>query len=150
MKTLRLLLLIAAVPVLTVARADAPAATKGDLGKFQGSWTTTFGTEGNLKLTVTFKESAVTVSGTTPDGDAFEIMGEVRLNDEAKPHKTLDWVKFAGPDGNDLPDNLSIYKFDDADTIRICNGGPGQERPTEFKQGDGAHPSLLVLKREKN
>jgi uncharacterized protein (TIGR03067 family) len=134
---------------LAIAMADDKA-TKGDLAKFQGKWTTQIGPEKNIALKVTFAEQKVTVSGTSPQGDAFEIHGEIKLNDSAKPHKTLDWVKFVDQQGNEIGENLAIYEIVDADTIRICSGGPGGDRPTEFKAGDGGRPSLIVLKREKN
>ena len=30
------------------------------------------------------------------------------------------------------------------------NGGPGNDRPTEFKAGEDGHPNLITLKREKD
>jgi len=149
MKTLRLAATFALLP-LAIAAADDKAAAKGDLAKFQGNWTTQIGPEKNITLKVTFAENKVTASGAGPQGNTFEIRGEVKLDENAKPHKTLDWVKFVDTQGNEIADNLAIYEFDGADTIRVCNGGPGKDRPTEFKAGEGAAPSLIVLKRDKS
>jgi len=143
--------LLMVFPLAAIATADDKATSaKGDLAKFQGQWTTTIGPEKNIALKVTFAEQKVTVSGTSPQGDAFELRGEIKLDDTAKPQKTLDWVKFVDLQGNEIGENLAIYEIVDADTIRICSGGPGGDRPTEFKAGDGGRPSLIVLKREKN
>ncbi len=127
--------------------SDAP---KGDLAKFQGKWTTKFGRDREISLAIEIKNEKVTLSGTAPNGQEFEMKGEVKVNDQAKPHKTLDWVKFTGPEGNDVPDNLAIYELQDADTIKVCGGGPGNERPTEFKDGEGGTPHVLTLKRSKD
>ncbi|AGA25090.1 TIGR03067 domain-containing protein [Singulisphaera acidiphila] len=135
------------LPLLVAAADDAP---QGDLGKFQGKWKTTIGPEKNFTLSILIKGKAVTASGSAPDGQGFEIKGEIKLDETAKPVKTVDWVKFTGPDGNEAPDNKGLYELVDADTIKICNGGPGKDRPTEFKDGDDGHPSVLVLKRDKD
>ncbi|SIO44032.1 uncharacterized domain TIGR03067 protein [Singulisphaera sp. GP187] len=148
MRALRFVPLFAILfPVLATAADDAP---KGDLAKFQGKWKTSLGPEKNITLTVEIKGSVVTASGSAPDGQTFEIKGEIKLDAAAKPFKTVDWVKFVGPDGNESPDNKGLYEFVDDDTIKICNGGPGNDRPTEFKEGENEKPSLIVLKREKN
>ncbi|WP_406697674.1 TIGR03067 domain-containing protein [Singulisphaera sp. Ch08] len=148
MKASRFVPLIAVlVPLLAAAADDS---SKGDLAKFQGKWKTSIGPEKNIALTVQFKGNAVTASASTPDGQSFELKGEIKLDESAKPFKTIDWVKFTGPDGNDSPDNKGVYEVVDADTIKVCNGGPGNDRPTEFKEGDGAEAHVIILKREKD
>jgi uncharacterized protein (TIGR03067 family) len=128
--------------------ADADAAKKGDLGKVQGRWKAMAGPEKNIPVLVDVKGQAVDVIFTSPEGQDFTLKGEVRLNDSASP-KTLDWVKFVLPNGEDAPDNLGIYRLD-GDEWTICSGGPGNERPAEFKAGEGRGASLLTLKREKS
>jgi uncharacterized protein (TIGR03067 family) len=149
MKAQRLVPLIAVLGPLLVAAADA-AEPKGDLAKFQGKWKTMVGPEKNFPIALLIKGTTVTVSGSTPDGQDFEVKGEIKLDDAAKPFKTIDWVKFAGPEGNDLPENKGIYELVDGDTIKVCNGGPGKDRPTEFKDGEAGSPDVTLLKREKN
>lgn len=149
MNAYRLAPLIVVILPLLAAAADDDA-PKGDLGKFQGKWKATVGPEKNVTLSILIKKSAVTATIAAPDGQEFEIKGEIKLDETAKPTKTVDWVKFIGPDGNEAPDNKGLYELVDADTIKVCNGGPGNDRPTEFKDGDGGNPSLIILKRAKD
>ena len=85
---------------------------------------------------------------TTPEGEKRTIKGELKIDDKARP-KTIDWVKFKAPDGEDLPDNLAIYELD-GDTFKVCNGGPNNPRPTELKAGDEGPPNLMIFKRQKD
>ncbi len=121
---------------------------KGDLAKIQGAWTTKIGPEQNLDAVVTFRGTEVKLKLTTPDGQDFELTGEIKLDEEAKPHKTIDWAKFKTPNGDDAPDNLGIYEIVDKDTVKVCNGGPNNPRPKEMKAGDGGDPHILTLKRK--
>ncbi len=130
------------------AAEDKAPTPKGDLGKFQGTWTAKAGPEKNVPITVTIKGDAVTLQITSPNGQDFTSEGRVKIDENAKPHKTIDWVKFQGVNGEELPENLGLYEFVDADTLRVCSGGPGKERPTEFKAGDGGPPNVLVLNRK--
>lgn len=132
------------------ASAEAPAAPKGDLAKFQGKWTTKIGPDKDFVLKLTIQGNGVTLSGTTREGEDFSLKGEMKLDETAKPKKSLDWVHFQGPEGRDLPDNLALYEIKDADTIEVCSGGPGNDRPTEFKEGEGGPPHIIVLKRAKD
>jgi uncharacterized protein (TIGR03067 family) len=128
---------------------DKSAAPTGDLAKFQGKWKTKMGRDKQIDVAITIKDKSVTANGTGQDGQSFEIKGEIKLDENAKPHKTVDWVKFTRPNGDDMPDNLGIYTFEGEDSIKICNGGPGKDRPTEFKADDEGH-GLIVLKRDKD
>jgi uncharacterized protein (TIGR03067 family) len=131
-------------------KAENPAAPKGDLAKLQGTWTGKIGPgpEKNIPLTMTVKDKKVSFTFTTPDGEERELKGEFLLDESAKPHKSIDWVKFARPDGEAAPTNFGIYAFEGNDTLKVCNGGPGNERPTEFKAGEGGPPNLFVLTRK--
>ena len=73
---------------------DAP---KGDLGKLQGTWTAKAGPEKNVPIVVTIKGNAVTLKITTPDGVDYSADGEVKIDETAKPHKTIDWVEVHQP-----------------------------------------------------
>jgi uncharacterized protein (TIGR03067 family) len=130
---------------LSPTLADDP--TKGDLAKVQGKWKGMVGREKNIPLVIEVKGNAATLTATRPEGDDFVLNGEVKLDDQAKPKK-WDWMKFTGPGGQEAPDNLGIYELE-GDTLKICNGGPGNERPTEFKAGENGPPNLLTLTRVK-
>ena len=127
-------------------RADEPVLS-GDLAKLQGDWTATFGPQNNIVVVLTMKGNGA-VLAFTRDGQSIESKGEIKIDEKAKPHKTLDWVKFTTQTGDTAPANLGIYKLS-GDAITICNGGPGNERPTEFKAGEGGQPpQLFVLNRK--
>ncbi len=148
---LQRLILPAAFLAALIARPAAAAdekPLKGDLATFQGSWTTKIGPEQNLDAVVTFKGTEVKLKLTAPDGQDFEITGEIKLDEEAKPHKTIDWTKFKTPDGDDAPENLGLYEIVDKDTVKVCNGGPNNPRPKEMKAGGGGEPHILTLKRK--
>lgn len=146
MKTTLAAATLLALSLLGTASADE--APKGDLARLQGMWSADVGPDKDVPIRLTFKGKAVTLA-VTLDGKDFEVKGEIELDDAAKPHKTIDWVKFVGPQGDEAPANLGIYEFEDADTVKVCNGGPGNERPAEFKAGEQGPPNLLVLKRDK-
>jgi uncharacterized protein (TIGR03067 family) len=126
-------------------RADEPG-LKGDLARLQGQWTATFGPQ-NIVVVVTIKGTDATLTLTLPDGQSRESKGAIKIDENAQPHKTLDWVNFTTRRGEPAPPNLGIYKLS-GDSITICNGGPGNERPTEFKAGEGGRPQLFVLSRK--
>jgi uncharacterized protein (TIGR03067 family) len=130
-----------------VPRDDAPAPKPtGDLGKLQGKWTTKVGPRNALDAVVTFEGKDVVMKIVTPDGIGFELSGEIKLDDNAKPHRTINWIKFKTPMGDDIPENLGIYRFENDETVQICNGGPSNERPTEYKAVDGG-AQLWTFKR---
>lgn len=116
----------------------------GDVGKFQGSWTGLGGPSKNVPFTVTFAGQKATLAFEA-QGQELKIEGEYKLNEKADP-KTIDWVNFKNPSGDPVPENLGIYKFD-GDKITLCSGGPGNERPKEFKGGEDGPPNLQVITR---
>src|SRR4051794_11956613 len=108
------------------ARADDPAVT-GDLAKLQGEWTAKFGPQ-NIVVVLTIKGSSALLAFSVPDGPQVTSKGEIKIDENAKPHKTLDWVNFTTQAGDKAPTNLGIYQLA-GDAITICNGGPGNARP---------------------
>lgn len=145
--------LVASALTLTAAPLHAAddakaAAPKGDLARFQGKWTSKFGPNQDLNVAFNIEDKNVTLKVTLPDGQEFEVKGELVVDGDTKPHKTLTWTKFTNGQGEDIADNLGIYTLEDADTIKICSGGPGKDRPTEFKNEEGG-PTIAVLKRDK-
>lgn len=124
-------------------KEDAP---KGDLAKVQGKWTAMVGPEKNIPIVVEIKGKIVIILVTIQERE-LNIKGEIKL-DETKTPKQWDWTKFES-DGNRVEDNLAIYKLD-GEKLVLCSGGPGGQRPTEFKEGDGGMPSLVEFTRVKD
>jgi uncharacterized protein (TIGR03067 family) len=67
--------------------------------------------------------------------------------DPGKKPKTIDWLA-GGRNGPSEP-LLGIYELD-GDTLLLCWGKKGQERPTEFKTATGPGDWLWVLKQAKS
>ena len=136
--------LLASSPILA---DDKPL--EGDLAKMQGKWTGKAGPEKNFEIKIEIKGKAVTVFFTPPDGDEIQIKGELKVDEKAKPHKTMDWTKFKNPvNGDEMPDNFALYEIKD-DEFKVCSGGPGNDRPAKFEDGDDGMPSLIVFKKVK-
>ena len=105
------------------------------------------GPDKNIPIVVEFKDNVANILVTAQEGD-LKIKGEIKL-DQTKTPKEWDWTKFETPDGRDVKDNLAIYKLD-GDKLTMCSGGPGNPRPTEFKDGDGGEPSVIEFTRVKD
>lgn len=148
MRTLACLLLMTWVVVPASLRAADDPPPEGDLARLQGTWKTTVGPDNDIPVVLQIKGKAVSVVFTNQQGDKVEIKGEIKLDEKASP-RTCDWVNFTRPDGTDAPTNLGIYKID-GDTVTVCNGGPNNPRPTEFKDGENGPPNLMVLQRVKD
>jgi uncharacterized protein (TIGR03067 family) len=148
MRTPARLLLAAALVLPTALRAADDPAPEGDLAKLQGKWKANVGPDKDIPIVVAIQGNSVTLTFTNRDGEKVEIKGEVKLDEKASP-KACDWIHFKRPDGTDADPNLGIYKIE-GDTFTVCNGGPNNPRPTEFKDGDNGPPNLLVLERVKD
>ena len=105
------------------SRAEDPASS-GDLAKLQGQWTATFGPQ-NVVVVLAIKGNSAVLSFTRADGQSVESKGEIKIDENAKPHKTLDWVNFTSPAGTIAPANLGIYKLS-GDAITVRQRRPGQ------------------------
>jgi len=114
--------------------------------RLQGTWKALDGPNKDRPIVVSFKDAKVEAKVTTENGNEIEVKGEYVLNDSASP-KTVDFVKFKRSNGDEMPDNLGIYKLD-GDSLIICTGGPGNARPTEFK-GGGEGPRMWTFTRQK-
>jgi uncharacterized protein (TIGR03067 family) len=141
--------LVAALITVASAAAFAPsdAEPSGDLAKIQGTWTTQAGPDHAIAVTLTIAGHHATVRLALPSGDTFQARGEVRLDETATP-KAWDWVKFTGLDGQELPEIPAIYELD-GDTLTVCNGGPANDRPTQFEAGESSLADLYRFHRQK-
>ena len=138
------------VMALVLASVPAPAAENaltGDLAKLQGRWSAKAGAKRNLAVVLEIEGREAQVQITTPQGLKFQVRGEITVNESASP-RALDWVHFNGLDDQEMPEILAIYRLD-GDQFQVCNGGPNNARPTEFKPGDGALADVVVFERTK-
>lgn len=143
----RSLLIAAAVLALLAqpASADDPP-PKGDLAKLQGIWKGKSGPNGNVDLVMTIKGNTGTTVGTIADGRKLTATFKFTIDEDAKPHKTMDAFEFVRSGGGVGADHLySIYMFNDNNTVVICNSN--DKYPSEFKAGENGSPSIHTLKR---
>ncbi len=112
--------------LLSVAAASARAGNEtvpagSDLGRLQGRWTAQAGPRHGIRVILEFHGRQVDAVITTPKGLNVRAQGEVRIDETTSP-RSLDWVKFTGPDQQEFPTILGIYKLDH-DAFTVCNGG---------------------------
>ena len=117
----------------------------GGLARMQGRWTTRAGERRDLRVSIEIRGSEVSVEVETPQGAKLEARGEVRVNDKVTP-ATLDWVGFTSADTIELPEIPAIYELSGG-RLTVCNGGPNNPRPTQFKRGSGVLADLHVFER---
>ena len=147
MKRLRLL----SIALLLLLGNIAPAADepiKGDLARLQGTWTGRTMRDGVLQSTMNIKGDVCSFDNVSPNGEKIGFTSKIEVNEQAKPHKTIDHTDIIryGGSGNGPDHILGIYEFVDDNTIKFCNGF--DKRPTEFKNGDGGRLIMFTLKRE--
>jgi uncharacterized protein (TIGR03067 family) len=135
------------VGLLLVAGAAGPSekAPAGDLGRLQGTWTTKTGPERDIKvsLEITGHSARVKIEGS--DGLSVQARGDLRIDDQSEPH-TMDWVNFESQDHQEIPDLLAIYELSGG-KFKLCTGGFHNDRPSEFKSGDGVLADVFVFER---
>lgn len=142
-----LLLMIALASAPAPATVPTLAPPEGDLAKIQGKWKGFAGPEKDIEVTFEFKESEVTVSVKSPDGQDHVYKGKVKLDEKADP-KAIDLVEFKSDGESDLADSFSLYQVD-GDTFKLCTAGPKQERPTEFKEDPTKAITILTFTKVK-
>ncbi len=123
----------------------ADSATSGDLARFQGGWVARAGAERKVHVTLDVDGRRARVKIVTPQGLTLVASGEVKIDETASP-RSLDWIKFSGADGTQFPEIQAIYEFR-GESLRVCNGGPNNGRPTEFADGDGPLSGVVVFER---
>jgi uncharacterized protein (TIGR03067 family) len=118
----------AIVALSFVARgvADDKAEPSGDLKAMQGSWDYTTGDGG--KGTWVFENDKLTL--TLP---SRKYVMKIKLDENAKPNKAVDFSIEEGPDESAGKKTLGIYQID-GDSLTICIGGAEEtERPDKFE-----------------
>lgn len=133
---------------LLAAAPEGVKETATDLARLQGCWTAKTGPKRNFQVTLEIEGNAARVKIITPQGVTLRARGEVRIDESTSPH-ALDWVHFQGVNEQELPDILAIYELT-GDTFRVCNGGPDNDRPKEFKAGDGLLADVVTFQRTKD
>jgi len=133
-------MILAALLSLGAGLRAADDKSQGDLKKLEGKWTTSSG--GGGEATYTFKGEKLKV---VAPSRTYEIT--VKLDPEAKPHKTIDFKIDEAPDDAKGKTSKGIYKFDGEDKLIWCFRPEG-ERPKEYEMV-GFEQILSELKRAK-
>ena len=141
------MLLPAALAAGLLVAADAKDdAAKKDMDALQGKWTVVSMESDGGTLTLA-KDAVRVIKGDkytvtlTPD---LTIEGTFKIDPTAKPRR-IDTKATSGPYKDQ--ELQGIYEID-GDTLKICYGLPGKDRPTEFKGKDGC--MLMVHKKAKD
>jgi uncharacterized protein (TIGR03067 family) len=136
-----LLVLAWAAPTAKAERADS-----GDLARLQGHWIAKAGPKKGLQVDLRIDGKIAKVKVTTVQGLSIQAEGEIRIDTTSRP-KSLDWVNFTTLDDERVPEMLAIYELV-GETFRVCNAGPNNARPSEFKPGEGVLADLVVFERK--
>jgi uncharacterized protein (TIGR03067 family) len=135
-------LVILAAPSLCIGSAPALADDKSQaelLKPLQGTWAS--GTDGiESKWIFDGEKLKATVNGQ-------DYTCKVKIDTEAKPHKTLDFVIDDGPEDSKGKTSKCIYKLD-GEKLTLCVSLPGKDRPKDFAQVDD-EAYLFDLKKQK-
>ena len=127
-----------------VLSAGLAADEKSDQDKIQGKWKIESGLKGGKPIPDDKKNVTIEFAGSKmkalQDGKDQVFEMTFKLDSSKKP-KAID-VDMDGKPG------LGIYVLD-GDTLKICHGEQGDERPTELASKEGTTLTLVVLKRVK-
>jgi uncharacterized protein (TIGR03067 family) len=141
-------LVLVAARMTTAAMADDQP-LKGDLANLQGRWTGVSGRDKDVTVEYVIEGDSFKLRFKSPHGEEGGMDGKVKLDETAKPHKSVDWVDQKTLKGRAFPDLRGIYDFEDADTVKVCDSGVGAARPKEFFDSTESRTGrgTIVLKR---
>jgi uncharacterized protein (TIGR03067 family) len=135
------------IGLLSTAVAQKEGADKKELEKFQGKWAIASVTvDGEAEDEI--KDRFLAIKG---DKATFLDKGKERGTGSLKldPGKSPAHLDFTYEDGPAKGTTLKgIYKFE-GDTLTLCYGGFGEDRPAEFASKAGSGTILIVQKRAK-
>lgn len=135
------LALVTVLLLCTFTRADDKAAKESaDLKRLEGTWTMKSGTGGD-DVVYTFKGDQLNLKAPSR---SYKMT--VKLDEGAKPHKTIDFRIDDGPDDAKGKTSKGIYRFDGDDKFVFCIRPEG-ERPDKFEQV-GEEQFLMELKKQ--
>jgi len=113
------------------------SADEASVKALQGTWSTDIGIPAEFAFQGNKLEA--NISGKT-------YKGEVQADASAKPHATLD-ITLEKDDADTKPVSKSIFKVN-GETLTICVGLPGKDRPASFETGEDCFNFELKLKKE--
>jgi uncharacterized protein (TIGR03067 family) len=145
----RLLPLLVAVALVSLAHAADNDAVKNDLAKFQGEWSMVSGAADGQAMPDNFLATAKRVckddETTVTVGGQLILKAKFTVDPTQKP-KTIDYEVTDGPTKGRK--HLGIYEVSD-DSLKFCFAAPDADRPTTFESKPGDLRTFSVWKRAK-
>ncbi len=115
------------------------------LKSLQGKWESSTGLTGEVKITLEITGDRYTKTVETGPLSTFTYNGRVEINDQTVPHH-LNWTETTAPDGAKVADAQGIFRLNN-ETLVICSGRPGGDRPKVFETTARRYPDYLQFNR---
>jgi uncharacterized protein (TIGR03067 family) len=124
----------------TRARGDHAKAPAEALKPLQGTWVPVEDQGIDSKWTFEGEILKASVNG-------MDYTCKVKIDSNAKPHASLDFLIDEGPEDSKGKTSKCIYKLD-GEKLTLCVSIPGKDRPKAFEQAEDEH-YVFELKKEK-